>query len=204
MNWGRQAGAFDETFEASGDVRPHYRTALSILQGFSPDEIERRERLQKLALLNQGITFTVYGEKDGIERIFPFDFVPRIIPAAEWRRIEAGLVQRITTLGLFLLDVYGEQKCLKDGVLPAELVYSRKEYKRELLRVIPPRKIFTHIVGTGGVVLAVSRGGAPDAGHDSVHRGRGDRHGPVSCGDATERPVVVAHLLGRGHDGGRI
>jgi uncharacterized circularly permuted ATP-grasp superfamily protein len=148
VNWGRQAGAFDETFEGSGDVRPHYRTALQILQGFSADEIERRERLQKLALLNQGITFTVYGEKDGIERIFPFDFVPRIIPAAEWRRIEAGLVQRITTLGLFLLDIYGEQKCLKDGVLPAELVYSRKEYKRELLGVVPPRKIFTHIVGT--------------------------------------------------------
>jgi len=148
MKWGQQAGAFDETFEGSGDVRPHYRTALQILQGFSADEIERRERLQKLSLLNQGITFTVYGEKDGIDRIFPFDFVPRIIPAAEWRRIEAGLVQRITTLGLFLLDIYGEQKCLKDGVLPAELVYSRKEYKRELLGVIPPRKIFTHIVGT--------------------------------------------------------
>jgi uncharacterized circularly permuted ATP-grasp superfamily protein len=129
-------------------VRPHYRTALSILQGFGTDEIERRERLQRLALLNQGITFTVYGEKDGIERIFPFDFVPRIIPAPEWRRIEAGLVQRITTLGLFLLDVYGEQKCLKDGIVPAELVYSRKEYKRELLGVVPPRKIFTHIVGT--------------------------------------------------------
>jgi uncharacterized circularly permuted ATP-grasp superfamily protein len=148
MKWEQQAGAFDETFEASGDVRPHYRTALSILQRFGADEIERRERLQKLSLLNQGITFTVYGEKDGIERIFPFDFVPRIIPAPEWRRIEAGLVQRITTLGLFLLDVYGEQKCLKDGVLPAELVYSRKEYKRELLGVIPPRKIYTHIVGT--------------------------------------------------------
>jgi uncharacterized circularly permuted ATP-grasp superfamily protein len=148
MTWGRQADAFDEMFDATGAVRPHYRTALSILEGFSPDEVARRERLQRLSLLNQGITFTVYGEKDGIERIFPFDFVPRIVPAAEWRRIEAGLVQRITTLGLFLLDVYGEQKCLKDGILPAELVYSRKEYKRELLGVIPPRKIFTHIVGT--------------------------------------------------------
>jgi uncharacterized circularly permuted ATP-grasp superfamily protein len=148
MNWGRQAGAFDETFETSGAVRPHYQTALRILQGFSAEEIQRRERLQKLSLLNQGITFTVYGEKDGIERIFPFDFVPRIIPPGEWRRIEAGLVQRITALGMFLLDIYGEQKCLKDGVLPAELVYSRKEYKRELLGVIPPRSIFTHIVGT--------------------------------------------------------
>jgi uncharacterized circularly permuted ATP-grasp superfamily protein len=146
--WGRQADAFDEMFDPSGSVRPHYRTALEILQGFSAGEIERRERLQKLSLLNQGITFTVYGEKAGIERIFPFDFVPRIIPAAEWRRIEAGLVQRITALGLFLLDIYGEQKCLRDGILPAELVYSRKEYKRELLGVLPPRQIFTHIVGT--------------------------------------------------------
>ena len=148
MNWAREERGFDEAFEGSGHVRPHYQTVLSILQGFSAREIERRERLQKLSLLNQGITFTVYGEKEGIERIFPFDFVPRVIPAVEWRRLEAGLVQRITVLGLFLLDVYGEQKCLKDGILPAALVYSRKEYKRALLGVVPPRKIFTHIVGT--------------------------------------------------------
>jgi len=148
VKWTHEKTGFDEAFEGTGRARQHYRTALSILQGFSEREIERRERLQKLSLLNQGITFTVYGEKDGIERIFPFDFVPRIIPAPEWKRIEAGLVQRITALGLLLLDVYGEQKCLKDGVLPAALVYSRKEYKRELLGVVLPRKIFTHIVGT--------------------------------------------------------
>ena len=98
--------------------------------------------------MNQGITFTVYGEKDGLERIFPFDFVPRIIPAAEWKRLQDGLVQRITTLNLFLADIYQDQKCLKDGIVPAELILSRKEYKRELLGVIPPRKIFTHVVGT--------------------------------------------------------
>src|SRR5216683_2680617 len=148
MDWEREKRAFDEAFEASGGARPHYKTVLSILQAFSGPEIERRERLQKLSLLNQGITFTVYGEKDGIERVWPFDFVPRIIPAAEWKRIEAGLVQRITALGLFLLDIYGEQKCLTDGILPAPLVYSRREYKRELLGVVPPRGIFTHIVGT--------------------------------------------------------
>ena len=84
--------------------------------------------------MNQGITFTVYGEKDGLERIFPFDFVPRIIPAAEWKTIQDGLVQRITTLNLFLQDVYHEQRCLKDGVIPAELVLSRKEYKRAAAR----------------------------------------------------------------------
>ena len=146
--WRAGPGGFDEAFATGGHPRPHYKTVVSILKSFSSEEIERRERLQRLALMNQGITFTVYGEKEGVERIFPFDFVPRIIPAAEWQRIEAGLVQRITTLNLFLLDVYGEQKCLRDGVIPADLVYSRKEYKRELRGIVPPRRIFTHVVGT--------------------------------------------------------
>jgi uncharacterized circularly permuted ATP-grasp superfamily protein len=148
LTWKTAKGGFDEAFTPSGNPRPHYKKVVSILKSFSPDEIARRERMQRLALLNQGITFTVYGEDEGVERIFPFDFVPRIIPADEWQRIEAGLVQRITTLNLFLLDVYGEQKCLRDGVIPAELVYSRKEYKRELRGIVPPRKIFTHVVGT--------------------------------------------------------
>ncbi len=94
------------------------------------------------------MTFTVYGEKEGVERIFPFDFVPRIIPPVEWKRLEAGLVQRVTALNLFIRDVYHEQKCLKDGVIPPELVLSRKEYKRALIGVLPPRSIFTHVVGT--------------------------------------------------------
>jgi uncharacterized circularly permuted ATP-grasp superfamily protein len=148
MRWAVARRGYDEAFEAPGRPRPHYRSLLSILQGFSASEIARRERLQELSLLNQGITFTVYGEKQGIERIFPFDFVPRIVPAAEWRQLEAGLVQRITALNLFLLDIYGEQKCLRDGLLPPELVYSRPEYKRELLGIVPPRRIFTHVVGT--------------------------------------------------------
>jgi uncharacterized circularly permuted ATP-grasp superfamily protein len=146
--WQTARDGFDEAFAPSGHPRPHYRKLLSILKAFPAEEIGRRERLQRLSLLNHGITFTVYGEKDGVERIFPFDFVPRIIPAAEWRRLEAGLVQRITTLNLFLLDVYGEQRCLRDGVIPAELVYSRKEYKRELLGIVPPRRVFTHVTGT--------------------------------------------------------
>src|SRR5262249_6779120 len=100
MKWTRETGGFDEAFEAAGRARPHYRPVPPQLQEFSAREIERRERLQRLSLLNQGITFTVYGEKEGIERIFPFDFVPRIIPAAEWRGLEAGLVQRITALNL--------------------------------------------------------------------------------------------------------
>jgi len=105
---------------------PHYKTVLEILQGFSAREIERRERLQKLSLLNQGITFTVYGEKDGIERIFPFDFVPRIIPAAEWRRIEAGLIQRITTLGLFLLDICRRASDDAEDLARRHLLFERR------------------------------------------------------------------------------
>ena len=148
VKWLPEKKAFDEAFDGGGTPRPHYRPLVSILESFTQDEIERRERLQKLSLMDQGITFTVYGEKEGTERIFPFDFVPRVIPAREWERLHEGLVQRVTALNLFILDVYQGQKCLKDRVIPPELVLSRKEYKRELLNVIPPRQIFTHVVGT--------------------------------------------------------
>jgi uncharacterized circularly permuted ATP-grasp superfamily protein len=140
--------AFDEAFDGDGDARAHYRGIVGVLESFTQGEVSRRERLQKLALMDQGITFTVYGEKEGLERIFPFDFVPRIVTAREWERLEAGLVQRVTALNLFIADVYGEQKCLKDGVLPPALLLSRKEYKRELLNVRPPGGVYTHVVGT--------------------------------------------------------
>jgi uncharacterized circularly permuted ATP-grasp superfamily protein len=139
---------FDEAFEGSGAVRPHYRPLIAQLRACTAPELERRERLQKLSLMSLGITFTVYGDKEGIERVWPFDLVPRIIPPAEWQRIESGLVQRVTALNLFLLDVYGDQRCLQDRVIPPELVFSRREYKRQLRDVVPPRKVFTHVVGT--------------------------------------------------------
>src|SRR5947199_953240 len=148
VKWLPETKAFDEAFGREGGARAHYRPLVSILESFTQTEIERRERLQKLSLMDQGITFTVYGEKEGTERIFPFDFVPRIIPAREWERIQAGLVQRVTALNLFILDVYQDQRCLKHGIVPAELVLSRKEYKRELLGVVPPQRIYTHVVGT--------------------------------------------------------
>ena len=148
MKWVPETTAYDEAFDRSAAPRSHYRPLVSTLESFTLTEIDRRERLQKISLVDQGITFTVYGEKDGIERIFPFDFVPRIIPAREWERIEAGLIQRVTALNLFIDDVYQDQQCLKDKIIPAELVLSRKEYKRELLRVTPPRQIYTHVVGT--------------------------------------------------------
>jgi uncharacterized circularly permuted ATP-grasp superfamily protein len=148
MKWIASKAGFDEVFERGSAPRAHYVALLSILESFTLEDVARRERLQRLALMNQGITFTILGEKEGLERIFPFDFVPRIIPAGEWKLLQDGLVQRITALNLFLLDIYGDQKCLRDKVIPAELVLSRREYKRELRGVVPPRKIFTHVVGT--------------------------------------------------------
>jgi uncharacterized circularly permuted ATP-grasp superfamily protein len=148
VKWVPAADGFDEAFDATGAPRRHYRALIALLESFTQVDVDRRERLQKLSLIDQGVTFTVYGEKEGVERIFPFDFVPRILPADEWSRIEAGLVQRVTALNLFIADVYSEQRCLKDGVIPPELVLSRREYKRELLGVLPSRKVYTHVVGT--------------------------------------------------------
>ncbi|HEV8587105.1 MAG TPA: circularly permuted type 2 ATP-grasp protein [Methylomirabilota bacterium] len=149
MKWAYDGGAaFDEAFDRDHEARAHYRGIVGVLESFTQGEVSRRERLQKLALMDQGITFTVYGEKEGLERVFPFDFVPRVVTAREWERLEAALVQRVTALNLFIADVYGEQKCLKDKVLPPELLLSRKEYKRELAGVRPSGGIYTHVVGT--------------------------------------------------------
>lgn len=148
MAWQRQTDGYDEIHDASGRPREHYARLLEVIGEIPSDELARRERLQRLSLLNQGITFAVYGDSEGNERAFPFDFVPRIVPASEWAQIEAGLSQRVTALNLFLKDIYTEQRCLKEGILPHELILSRPEYKRELLGILPPRDIFTHIVGT--------------------------------------------------------
>ena len=148
MRWITANQGFSEVFTSDGAPRPHYGPLVGSIESFTRAEIERRERLQTLSLVSQGVTFTISGEKEGLERILPFDFVPRIIPAAEWKIIQDGLVQRITALNLFLLDIYQTQNCLRDGVIPAELILSRKEFKRALLGIVPPRKIFTHVVGT--------------------------------------------------------
>lgn len=148
QKWEPASSGFDELFEAPGVARAHYRPLVSLLDGMNERELARRERLQRVSLLNQGITFAVYGERTGTERIFPFDFVPRVIPLDEWQVIESGLIQRVTALNLFLLDVYTQQRCMKEGIIPYELVLSRNEYRRPLLNITPQRNVFTHIVGT--------------------------------------------------------
>src|SRR5215213_9298140 len=120
---------FDEMFEAPGTPRAHYAPVLQRLAKLAPNAFERRRRMADVSFRNQGITFTVYGDQRGVEKIFPFDLVPRIIPAAEWDHIERGLAQRITALNLFCKDVYHEQKILKAGIIPPQLVYGAKMFR---------------------------------------------------------------------------
>jgi uncharacterized circularly permuted ATP-grasp superfamily protein len=141
-------GIFDEMFVDTGKPRPHYLPVFDRLRSLGADAFERRRRMADLSFRNQGITFTVYSDKTGVEKIFPFDLIPRIIPASEWTTIEAGLIQRITALNLFCDDVYHEQKILRDKAVPPELVYGASSFRREMIGLSVPRGIYTHICGT--------------------------------------------------------
>jgi uncharacterized circularly permuted ATP-grasp superfamily protein len=132
---------FDEMFAAGGPtaVRPHYRRLAERLESLPGAEFDQRRAAVDAAFLRRGVTFTVYNDSQGTERIFPFDLIPRIIPDAEWRRIEAGLVQRLHALNLFLDDVYHGQKILKDGVVPPALILGAKHFRREFMNFNVPR-----------------------------------------------------------------
>lgn len=124
-------GFFDEAFGADGRVRAHYAHLISRLERLSVDDLERRERLRDRLLRTQGVTFTVYGDGEGVERTFPLDLIPRLIPASEWTHIEAGVRQRVTALNRFLDDLYvGEQAALHDGIVPRWLVETADGFQR--------------------------------------------------------------------------
>ncbi len=139
---------FDEMFASDGAMRPHYQRLGGRIGTLPVDEFDRRRAAVDLAFLRRGVTFTVYNDDQGTERIFPFDLIPRIIPAKEWAHLEAGLVQRITALNLFLHDIYHEQKVLKDKIVPAALILGAKHFRREFMNFTVPRGIYVHICGT--------------------------------------------------------
>lgn len=141
-------GLFDEMFERPGTPRPHYADVADRLHALGKAEFAKRVRMADLSFRNQGITFTVYADQAGVEKIFPFDLVPRIVPDREWQTIEAGLAQRITALNLFCHDVYHKQKILRDRVIPPELIYGAKMFRREMIGVNVPKDIYVHICGT--------------------------------------------------------
>ena len=112
---------FDEMFDQSGAVRPHYAKLLERFGEMDTEDFERKCALAEHSYLSQGITFTVYSGDEGTERIFPFDLIPRIIPNNEWQHIERGLEQRLTALNMFLHDVYHDQRILKEKGIPKEM-----------------------------------------------------------------------------------
>ena len=141
-------GFFDEMLDREGGVRQHYRRFCELFRSLSPKEFDLKRQSVDLAFLRQGITFNVYGDSAGTEKIFPFDLLPRVIPAKEWEMLERGLAQRITALNLFLHDIYHEQKILRDGVIPPSIVLSGKHFRREFVNFNVPKDIYIHVCGT--------------------------------------------------------
>lgn len=139
-------GVFDEMSREEG-IREHYAPFVSSFQNIDRAEMALKDELAKKLFMTQGITFTVYSSGEGIEKIFPFDIVPRIIQATEWDFIERGIKQRLKALNIFLKDVYHHQFIIKDGIMPASLIYSCPNYLREMMNVDVPFDIYTHISG---------------------------------------------------------
>jgi uncharacterized circularly permuted ATP-grasp superfamily protein len=142
------AGPFyDEMFASPARPRPHYARLFSRFGNMAPAQFGERRKLADLSFLLQGITFTVYSDGRGTERLFPFDLVPRILPQSEWAHIERGLTQRVVALNFFLQDLYGKQLILKDRKIPTSLVYSCRHFRREMIGLQVPLGIYTHICG---------------------------------------------------------
>ena len=139
---------YDELIAADGTPRPGVRLLVDKIESLPPGDLTLRQKAAEALLLKMGITFNVYGRDEGTEKIFPFDIIPRIVPAADWDRIERGLKQRIFALNEFLQDIYNDKKILKDKVVPEDLVLSSRTYRRECEGFTPPRRIWCHVTGT--------------------------------------------------------
>jgi uncharacterized circularly permuted ATP-grasp superfamily protein len=140
-------GFYDEMFSAPGVPRGHCERLAAYLANATPEQLEEQQQIVERAFLVQGITFAVYNEGAGSERLFPFDLIPRILPAAEWARLELGLTQRVIALNCFLQDVYGPQRILRERKIPRSLVLSCRHFRREVVGVQVPRGIHVHIAG---------------------------------------------------------
>ena len=140
-------GVWDEMYSDSSAIREHYQRVIEYLSKESTDNLNKKEDLARRLFMTQGITFTVYNSGEGIEKIFPFDIIPRIITAAEWTFVEKGIKQRLTALNLFLKDVYHNQFIIKDGIVPIDVIYSCPHFLREMYQVDVPHDIYVHIAG---------------------------------------------------------
>ena len=138
---------YDETFHSNNCVRDHYKYIFQRFKNLSKDDFNRRKKALNKGFRDKGITFTVYNNKEGIERIMPFDLFPRVIPANEWAFLEKGLTQRIQAINLFLYDIYNQQKILKDKIIPTSFIYSSSNFRREFMNFETPHSIYMHLCG---------------------------------------------------------
>jgi len=136
---------YDEMFDEARQPRPEAQLLLDTISALGEGQLERCQQAAERILVQLGITFNVYGDSAGTERPFPFDLVPRIVTAKEWSWIERGLKQRIHALNLFLDDIYHDQRIVKDGVVPLDLIRSAKGYRKECQGLNPPWGIWCHI-----------------------------------------------------------
>ena len=141
-------GFFDEMFTSDGQIRSGYTFFKDRVEQLTKEEFMRRQISAERALMAMGITFNVYSENEGTERIMPVDIIPRIVSSKEWEKMEKGLIQRITALNLFLADIYSDQKIIKDGIIPKEVIYSSKNFLEPCMGIKPPKNIWIHITGT--------------------------------------------------------
>jgi uncharacterized circularly permuted ATP-grasp superfamily protein len=142
------ATAWDELFQRDREPHAHSQALVNSLGQLAVAEFQERRHNADLVFINQGITFSVYADRRGVEKIFPFDLIPRPVAAHEWQPLETGLIQRITAINLFLHDVYHEGRILREGIVPAELVLNSKCYRPEMVGFDPPGKQYVHVVGT--------------------------------------------------------
>lgn len=138
---------FNEMYDAAGAVRPHYRAYADWLAATAPERIVRKRAEADIAFHRVGITFAVYGEEAGKERLIPFDIIPRIIPAKEWKTLQQGLRQRVKALNAFLHDIYHDQHILDAGHIPREQVLNNAQFRPEMKGIDVPAGIYAHIAG---------------------------------------------------------
>lgn len=141
-------GFHDELFDSSAQPRPGAQVLVDFINALPEGRLIERQGAIERALHRMGITFAVYGDESGTEKIFPFDIVPRIVEAFEWNHIAAGLKQRIRALNLFIDDIYNEQDVLQDRVVPIELVTAAESFRDQCIGLKPPKGIWCHITGT--------------------------------------------------------
>ena len=135
-------------FSAPGQARPHYKALIDALDTLPAQEFDNLQQRVNRSLLHEGITFTVYGDDESIERVFPVDCVPRLLLAGEWEHIERGLIQRVQALNLFLGDVYGKGRIMKDGIVPTELIRSCPNYRPQMVGVKVPLDAYVSVCGS--------------------------------------------------------